>query len=192
MTGKKGAPTALAVAGVTFANGGGNIGVYVPVFTTTNTADLITYCAVFLVMVGLFFATRPTVASALSRWGHVLLPVVLIGIGLLILIEGGAFGSDRLGMSRGRKRLVMPRSARSRGASVHRLSASNFPDADERALSVWWHSYPCFAGGAQSLIASMPSRLSSSRRSRMSWSTSGECGSQSKNSPTTRRGSRVR
>jgi cadmium resistance protein CadD (predicted permease) len=33
---------------------------------------------------------RPRVARA--RWGDVLLPVVLIAIGLLILIEGGAFG----------------------------------------------------------------------------------------------------
>jgi cadmium resistance protein CadD (predicted permease) len=56
------------------------------------------YAIVFLVLVGLwcfagrFFATRPVVAEALSRWGHVLLPVVLIALGLLILIEGGAFG----------------------------------------------------------------------------------------------------
>ena len=64
----------LAVAGVAFANGGDNIGVYVPVFTTPNTAGLVTYCAVFLVMVGvwcvlrLFLATRPAVAYALTRW----------------------------------------------------------------------------------------------------------------------------
>jgi cadmium resistance protein CadD (predicted permease) len=44
------------------------------------------------VAAGRFFATRPPIARALSRWGHILLPVVLIGIGLLILIEGGAFG----------------------------------------------------------------------------------------------------
>ncbi|MEV5899936.1 cadmium resistance transporter [Streptomyces sp. NPDC052127] len=56
-------------------------------------------CAVvFLILVGMwclagrFFAPRPVVAKALSRWGHILLPVVLIAIGLLILIEGGAFG----------------------------------------------------------------------------------------------------
>uniref|UniRef100_A0AAU2K063 Cadmium resistance transporter n=1 Tax=Streptomyces sp. NBC_00049 TaxID=2903617 RepID=A0AAU2K063_9ACTN len=54
--------------------------------------------AVFLVLVavwcfaGRFFATCPLVAEALSRGGHVLLPVVLIAIGLLILGEGGAFG----------------------------------------------------------------------------------------------------
>jgi cadmium resistance protein CadD (predicted permease) len=96
--GKQAAPAALAVAGVTFANGGDNVGVYVPVFTTTTAAGLITYCTVFSIMVGiwcalgLFLATRPMVASALSRWGHLLLPVVLIGIGLTILIGGGAFG----------------------------------------------------------------------------------------------------
>jgi len=92
------APAALAVAGVTFANGGDNIGVYVPVFTTTDAAGLITYGAAFLVMVGVwcalghFLATRPVVARALSRSSHVLLPLVLTGIGLLILVSGGAFG----------------------------------------------------------------------------------------------------
>ncbi|MEU4275336.1 hypothetical protein AB0F57_10355 [Streptomyces tanashiensis] len=38
-----------------------------------------------------YFANRPVVARALSRWEHILLPIVLIGIGSLIL-EGGAFG----------------------------------------------------------------------------------------------------
>jgi len=28
----------------------------------------------------------------LSRWGHILLPVALIGIGLIILVDGGGFG----------------------------------------------------------------------------------------------------
>jgi cadmium resistance protein CadD (predicted permease) len=91
-------PTALEVAAVTVANGGDNIGVYVPVFATAGVAGMAVYVVVFLVLVavwlvaGRFFATRPVVAKALSRWGHVLLPVVLIGIGLLILVEGGAFG----------------------------------------------------------------------------------------------------
>ncbi len=79
---------ALGVAAVTFANGGDNIGVYVPVFATTG---ITRYVLVFLLLVavwcaaGRFFATRPTIAHALSRWGHVVLPVVLIAIGVLIL-----------------------------------------------------------------------------------------------------------
>jgi cadmium resistance protein CadD (predicted permease) len=79
----------LGVAAVTFANGGDNIGVYVPVFATTGITK---YVIVFLVLVAVWcaaghsFATRPAVARALSRWGHVVLPVVLIGIGVLILL----------------------------------------------------------------------------------------------------------
>lgn len=95
-----GGPTVAQVAAVTFANGGDNIGVYVPVFAVTNAAGVVVYAIVFLVGVGVwcvagrFLATRPIIARALSRWGHILMPIVLIGIGALILIEGDAFGLD--------------------------------------------------------------------------------------------------
>lgn len=99
---EKGAATGgsnpFEVAAVTFANGGDNIGVYVPVFATAGIGGTSVYAAVFLVLVtvwcfgGKFFATRPVIARALARWGHILLPLVLITIGLLILIQGGAFG----------------------------------------------------------------------------------------------------
>lgn len=91
-------PGVLEVAAVTVANGGDNIGVYVPVFATAGIGGMSVYAAVFLILLavwiaaGYYFATRPVIARALSRWGHILMPVVLIGIGLLILIEGGAFG----------------------------------------------------------------------------------------------------
>lgn len=41
-----------------------------------------------MVHAGKYLATRPVVATALARWGHVALPVVLIGIGVLILVGG--------------------------------------------------------------------------------------------------------
>jgi cadmium resistance protein CadD (predicted permease) len=91
-------PGVLEVAAVTFANGGDNIGVYVPVFATAGLGATTVYVVVFLILLaaliaaGRYLATRPMIATALSRWGHILLPVVLIGIGLLILIEGNAFG----------------------------------------------------------------------------------------------------
>ncbi|MFF5077772.1 cadmium resistance transporter [Actinoplanes sp. NPDC000266] len=90
---KSGGPRSLEVAAVTFANGGDNIGVYVPVFATAGAAGMTVYVVVFLVLVALwvaagrYFATRPAIARLLSRWGHVLLPVVLIGLGLWILIS---------------------------------------------------------------------------------------------------------
>jgi cadmium resistance protein CadD (predicted permease) len=85
-------PSVLAVATVTIANGGDNIGVYVPVFAVAGTAGLVAYVVVFLVLVGVwcaagrFLATRPVVARTLARWGHVVLPVVLVAVGLLILL----------------------------------------------------------------------------------------------------------
>ncbi|MEU5695183.1 cadmium resistance transporter [Actinosynnema sp. NPDC020468] len=88
------APTAVgvwSVAAVTLANGGDNIGVYVPVFATTGITG---YAVVFLLLVavwcalGHFVATRPAATHLLTRWGHVLLPAVLILIGVLILTSG--------------------------------------------------------------------------------------------------------
>lgn len=88
----------LQVAAVTFANGGDNIGVYVPVFALAGADGMAGYAVVFLCgvalwcLAGWFFASRRAVAALLTRWGHVVLPVVLIAIGLTILIDGGAFG----------------------------------------------------------------------------------------------------
>jgi cadmium resistance protein CadD (predicted permease) len=88
----------LTVAAVTFANGGDNIGVYVPVFATAGTTAIVAYCVVFLLLVSLlvlvakFVATRRPIAELLERWEHILFPLVLIGLGVVILIEGGAFG----------------------------------------------------------------------------------------------------
>ncbi len=90
--------SALTVAAVTFANGGDNIGVYVPVFLAVGTAALVAYCVVFLALVAVlvlaakFVATRKPIAEVLERWEHILFPLVLIVLGLAILIEGGAFG----------------------------------------------------------------------------------------------------
>jgi cadmium resistance protein CadD (predicted permease) len=87
-----------AVAGVTFANGGDNIGVYVPVFLNVGPAAVVAYCVVFLALVAVlvivakFIATRRPIAEILERWEHILFPLVLIGLGVFILISGGAFG----------------------------------------------------------------------------------------------------
>ncbi|MFS4491006.1 cadmium resistance transporter [Dietzia kunjamensis] len=90
--------TVWTVAAVTFANGGDNIGVYVPVFLSVGPGAVVAYCVVFLVLVSVlvglakFVATRRPVAEALERWEHILFPIVLIGLGIFILVSGGAFG----------------------------------------------------------------------------------------------------
>ncbi|MBI4940266.1 MAG: cadmium resistance transporter [Actinobacteria bacterium] len=90
--------SALTIAAVTFANGGDNIGVYVPVFAAVGINGMIAYAVVFLALVAAlvlaarYVATRKRIAEVLERWEHVLFPLVLIGLGIVILIEGGAFG----------------------------------------------------------------------------------------------------
>ena len=92
------APKALQVAAVTFSNGGDNIAAYLPVFAAAGVAGIAVYAVVFLVLVGVwcaaarYFATHRAVAKVIVRWGHILQPLVLIGLGLFLLIQGGAFG----------------------------------------------------------------------------------------------------
>jgi cadmium resistance protein CadD (predicted permease) len=84
----------LAVAAVTFSNGGDNIGVYVPLFSKYNTMNEITALTfVFLAMTAVwcitayYFVNHPFVASRIRHTGNIILPFVLIGLGIYILSE---------------------------------------------------------------------------------------------------------
>lgn len=86
-------PQTYSVAAVTFANGGDNIGIYVPLFASTTWESLLVVLSVFFVMVGVwcYAAYRltciPMVADNLTHYGNQLVPFVLIGLGVLILID---------------------------------------------------------------------------------------------------------
>jgi cadmium resistance protein CadD (predicted permease) len=79
-----------SVAGVTAANGGDNLGVYVPVFTE-QFASIPTFVAIFAVMTGLWcvagnlLVNHRLVAATMRRLAAKLLPWVLIVLGLCIL-----------------------------------------------------------------------------------------------------------
>jgi cadmium resistance transport/sequestration family protein len=87
------APQSYSVAAVTFANGGDNIGIYVPLFASSNGQSLTVILAVFFVLVGVWCYTAyrlmqlPAIAESLTRYGNQLVPFVLIGLGILILID---------------------------------------------------------------------------------------------------------
>lgn len=88
-------PQAYQVAAVTIANGGDNIGIYVPLFASSTFSRLAIIVSVFLVLVGVWcwVAERLTrqraIALLLSHYGHRIIPFVLIGLGLYILIDSG-------------------------------------------------------------------------------------------------------
>jgi cadmium resistance protein CadD (predicted permease) len=80
----------LTVAGVTLANGGDNFGVYIPFFATAPDAIPV-YVTVFFVMTAVWCAlgyvvvNNPLLGTYIRRYGHMLLPIVLIALGLYIL-----------------------------------------------------------------------------------------------------------
>ena len=69
-----------------------------PVFVTFSWPAVLGFCLVFLVLVAVLVLTakwitsRRPIAEALERWESILFPVVLIVLGLVILLSGGAFG----------------------------------------------------------------------------------------------------
>lgn len=80
------------VAGVGIANGGDNLGVYVPLFASVGPDRLDAVVAAFLALAGLWcllaaaIASRPRLGRAIERRADVLLPFVLIGLGIYILV----------------------------------------------------------------------------------------------------------
>ena len=87
----------LQVATVTIVNGGDNIAAYTPIFATQGSRELSATIAIFgaLTLLWCFAALglvrHTALGKPLRRYGHVLLPFILIGLGGLILYRSGAF-----------------------------------------------------------------------------------------------------
>ena len=86
----------LQVATVTIVNGGDNIAAYTPIFATQGSREMSATIAIFaaLTLVWCFAALglvrHTALGKPLRRYGHVILPFILIGLGLLILYRSGA------------------------------------------------------------------------------------------------------
>jgi cadmium resistance protein CadD (predicted permease) len=84
----------LAVAAVTISNGGDNIGIYTPLFATYNSfSEVSTLISVFMAMtavwcaMGYYLVRHPLLERRMRRFGHLVLPFVLIGLGIYILSD---------------------------------------------------------------------------------------------------------
>jgi cadmium resistance transport/sequestration family protein len=90
-------PQIYHVAAITIANGGDNIGIYVPLFANTNLVGLGVLLAVFFTLIAVwcyiaFQLTRhPRIAPILTRYGKRAVPFVLIALGIFILIESHTY-----------------------------------------------------------------------------------------------------
>lgn len=89
-------PQIWQVAVVTIANGGDNIGIYVPLFASQNLAGLLTILGTFLLMMGLWcwiawrLVKQPAIAGLFSKYGDRVIPWVFIALGCYILVGSGS------------------------------------------------------------------------------------------------------
>jgi cadmium resistance protein CadD (predicted permease) len=85
-----------SVALVAIANGGDNIGVYLPAFAVHSGRQIAIIALVFVAMTALWclFAYRmvshPKLGAPLRRYAHIIVPLILIGLGIAILYETGS------------------------------------------------------------------------------------------------------
>lgn len=92
---KKGRYPGIKVAMVTLANGGDNLGVYIPLMASVNAGDMLAITSVFLIFTGIWcllsymLVYNRFVGQKILNYGHLILPFVLIGIGMIILVKGG-------------------------------------------------------------------------------------------------------
>ncbi|MBD2303095.1 cadmium resistance transporter [Nostoc sp. FACHB-87] len=90
-------PQTYRVSAVTIANGGNNIGIYVPLFASSDLPSLgvilgICYCTVGLWCCLSYVLTRnPLMAPLLTRYGRKVFPLVLIYLGCSILIKSESY-----------------------------------------------------------------------------------------------------
>ena len=95
VTGTGGHGRRLSVAAVTIANGGDNIAVYTALFATCESFDVAIIGIVFAAMTALWCLTAHwlvnlrTLGVPIRAHAHRIVPIVLIGLGILIIIRTG-------------------------------------------------------------------------------------------------------
>lgn len=83
----------LDVATVTFVNGADNIGIYAPLFAVSDARRVIVLVIVLYVLLaawcvaGYLIHQHRAIAYTLKRWGHWIVPLILIGLGIYILLN---------------------------------------------------------------------------------------------------------
>jgi cadmium resistance protein CadD (predicted permease) len=84
--------SSLGVAGLTIANGADNVSVYTPIFRQEGWNGALVFLVVFAVLVAAwiaaaaYLASRQAIAGVLDRWGHRIVPIVFIVIGVTLIL----------------------------------------------------------------------------------------------------------
>ncbi|ABA24594.1 Cadmium resistance transporter [Trichormus variabilis ATCC 29413] len=90
-------PQTYRVSAVTVANGGNNIGIYVPLFASSNVPSLAVIVCICYLAIGMWcflsynLTRNPFMASVLIRYGRKVFPFILIYLGLSIIVKSGTY-----------------------------------------------------------------------------------------------------
>ncbi|WP_392531689.1 cadmium resistance transporter [Nostoc sp. C117] len=90
-------PQTYRVSAVTIANGGNNIGIYVPLFASSSLPSLSVILCVCYLAIGVWcllsynLTRNPLMTPVLTRYGRKVFPFVLIYLGLSILIKSESY-----------------------------------------------------------------------------------------------------
>jgi len=88
-------PSIIKVFSVTLANGGDNIGVYIPIFTSMNLGGIAITILIFMLLtalwcfIGLKLSEHPFVQGTIIKYQHIFVPIVFIALGIFILMQSG-------------------------------------------------------------------------------------------------------
>ena len=88
-------PSVMKVCSVTFANGGDNMGIYIPLFASMNLAGILVTVTIFFLLtalwcfIGVKLSSHPFVQRNIEKYQHIFVPIIFIGLGFIILMESG-------------------------------------------------------------------------------------------------------
>lgn len=83
----------IKVASITFANGGDNIGIYIPIFISMDLLNILITVIIFLFLTGIwcFFGLKLSehhfVQRSIENYKDIFIPIIFIGLGIFILME---------------------------------------------------------------------------------------------------------
>lgn len=86
-------PSIIKVFSVTLANGGDNIGIYIPLFTGMSSRGIFVTIIIFVILVALWcfialkLAEHPFIKGNIEKYKHILVPIIFIGLGFFILMK---------------------------------------------------------------------------------------------------------
>jgi len=90
-------PQVYGIAAISVANGGDNIGIYIPFFASLSWLGLSIVISIFLVLVGVrcaiayYLTCHPIMGKMVARHGQRIIPFVLIGLGLWIFWDSKSY-----------------------------------------------------------------------------------------------------